>query len=408
MARAGIHRCESIEGGVVIDRPEGPLPEKIVIAPDSFKGSLTAHEAASAMEEGVRQLLPDACVIKHPVSDGGEGLVSVVTPALGGCIVTTNVSGPLPGQRVDARWGLSSDGSTAIIEMAEAAGLTLVPADRRDPKITTTYGVGELIRAALDAGVSSILIGIGGSATNDGGAGMAEALGIKCVDASGRTLGRGGAALLDIASIDLHGRDVRLDNVEVLVACDVQNTLCGIQGASAVYGPQKGARLSDVSLLDKALLRFGTTVQSALAINVLDLPGGGAAGGLGAGLVAFCGASLKKGIDLVLQVTGFDDHLQGADLVVTGEGRIDRQVRFGKAISGVVGQAKSRHIPTAAVVGSIEGSRESFLNDGFLVDLEPIVNAYTSSEEAMRNAQALITERTKLLIQRYLSRKYPT
>jgi glycerate kinase len=311
MARAGIHRCESIEGGVVIDRPEGPLPEKIVIAPDSFKGSLTAHEAASAMEEGVRQLLPDACVIKHPVSDGGEGLVSVVTPALGGCIVTTNVSGPLPGQRVDARWGLSSDGSTAIIEMAEAAGLTLVPADRRDPKITTTYGVGELIRAALDAGVSSILIGIGGSATNDGGAGMAEALGIKCVDASGRTLGRGGAALLDIASIDLHGRDVRLDNVEVLVACDVQNTLCGIQGASAVYGPQKGARLSDVSLLDKALLRFGTTVQSALAINVLDLPGGGAAGGLGAGLVAFCGASLKKGIDLVLQVTGFDDHLQG-------------------------------------------------------------------------------------------------
>jgi len=172
--------------------------------------------------------------------------------------------------------------------------LTLVPANRRDPKITTTYGVGELIRAALDAGVSSILIGIGGSATNDGGAGMAEALGVKCIDASGRMLGRGGAALLDIASIDLHGRDVRLDNVEVLVACDVQNTLCGVQGASAVYGPQKGARLSDVSLLDKALLRFGTTVQSVLAINVLDLPGSGAAGGMGAGLVAFCGASLRK------------------------------------------------------------------------------------------------------------------
>ena len=382
------------------------MPKTIIIAPDSFKGSLTAHEAASAIEQGVLELLPDAHIIKHPVSDGGEGLVSVVTPALGGCIVTTNVSGPLPGQHVDARWGLSSDGSFAVIEMAEAAGLTLVPADRRDPKITSTYGVGELIRAALDAGVSSILIGIGGSATNDGGAGMAEALGVRFIDAVGNLLGRGGAALLDIASIDVQGRDARIDDVEVLVACDVQNTLCGTQGASAVYGPQKGARLSDVALLDKALLRFGKTVRSALGIDVLDLPGGGAAGGLGAGLVAFCGATLKRGIDLVLQATGFDDHLQGADLIITGEGRIDRQARFGKALSGVVGQAKLRNIPVVAVVGSIEGSPKLFLNDAFLVDLESLVDATTSSEEAMRSAQTLITKRTKLLIQRYLSRKY--
>ena len=382
------------------------MPTKIVIAPDSFKGSLTAHEAASAMEEGVLQLLPDAHIVKHPVSDGGEGLVGVVTSALGGCIVTTNVSGTLPGQRVDARWGLSSDGSFAIIEMAEAAGLTLVPPDRRDPKITTTYGVGELIRAALDAGVSSIVIGIGGSATNDGGAGMAEALGVRFLDACGNPLARGGAALLDIAAIDAQGKDARIDSVEVLVACDVQNTLCGIQGASAVYGPQKGARLSDVSLLDKALLRFGTSVHASLGVDVLNVAGGGAAGGLGAGLVAFCGATLKRGIDLVLQITGFDDHLQGADLVITGEGRIDRQVRFGKAISGIVEQAKRRNIPVAAVVGSIEGSRESFLNDGFLSDLESLVDVHTSSEEAMRNAQTLIVERTKLLIQRYLNRKY--
>jgi glycerate kinase len=358
------------------------------------------------MEQGVLQLLPDAHVIKHPVSDGGEGLVSVVTPALGGCIVTTNVAGPLPGQRVDARWGLSSDGSLAIIEMAEAAGLSLVPIDRRDPKITTTYGVGELIRAALDAGVSSILIGIGGSATNDAGAGMAEALGVKFFNASGKSLDRGGAALVDIVSVDDQGKDARLDNVEILVACDVQNTLCGIEGASAVYGPQKGARLSDVSLLDKALLRFGKTVQTDLGMDVLNLPGGGAAGGMGAGLVAFCGATLKRGIDLVLQLTGFDDCLQGADFVITGEGRIDRQVRFGKALSGVVEQARRSNIPVAAVVGSIEGSRESFLNDGFLDDLEPLVDAHTSIEEAMRNAQTLIAERTKLLIQRYLSRKY--
>jgi glycerate kinase len=379
---------------------------KIVIAPDSFKGSLTAHEASAAMEAGVLQLLPDAHVLKHPVSDGGEGLVAVVTSALGGCIVTTNVSGPLPGQRVDARWGLSSDGSLAIIEMAEAAGLTLVPADRRDPKVTTTYGVGELIRAALDAGVSSIVIGIGGSATNDAGAGMAEALGVKFVDAEGKPLVRGGAGLLGIAAIDAQGKDVRIDNVEVLVACDVQNTLCGIQGASAVYGPQKGARLSDVALLDKALLRFGRCVHASLGVDVLDVAGGGAAGGLGAGLVAFCGATLKRGIDLVLQVTGFDDHLQGADLVITGEGRIDRQVRFGKAISGIVEQAKRHNIPVAAVVGSIEGARESFLNDGFLNDLESLIDVHTSPEEAMRNAQTLDAERTKLLIQRYLNRKY--
>jgi len=358
------------------------------------------------MERGVLQVLPDAHIIKHPVSDGGEGLVSVVTPALGGCIVTTNVSGPLPGQRIDARWGLSSDGSVAIIEMAEAAGLTLVPVDRRDPKITTTYGVGELIRAALDAGVSSILIGIGGSATNDGGSGMAEALGIRFIDASGKPLGPGGAALVDIVSINDQGKDARINNVEVLVACDVQNTLCGIQGASAVYGPQKGARLSDISLLDKALLRFGKAIQTSLGIDVFDLPGGGAAGGLGAGLVAFCGATLKRGIDLVLQVTGFDDHVQGADLVVTGEGRIDRQVRFGKALSGVVGQAKRHNVPVVAVVGSIEGSREDFLSDGFLNDLESLIDVHTSSEEAMRNAQTLIAQRTKLLIQRYLSRNY--
>jgi glycerate 2-kinase len=358
------------------------------------------------MERGVLELLPDAHIIKLPISDGGEGLVSVVTPALGGCIVTTNVSGPLPGQRVDARWGLSSDGTLAIIEMAEASGLTRVPADRRDPKITTTYGVGELIRAALDAGVTSLLVGIGGSSTNDGGAGMAEALGVRFLDANGVPLNRGGAALVDIASIDDRAKDPRLDKIEFLVACDVQNTLCGIQGASAVYGPQKGAKLSDVSLLDKALLRYGKVVHDDLGIDLLDLPGGGAAGGLGAGLVAFCGATLKSGIELVLQVTGFDDLLQGADLVITGEGRIDQQVRFGKALSGVVGQAKRRNISVTAVVGSIEGSREAFLSDGFLDDIESLVGVHTSSEEAMRNAEPLVAERTKLLIQRYLNRKY--
>ena len=280
---------------------------RILIAPDSFKGSLSAHEAASAIERGVLQALPDATVVRHPVSDGGEGLVAVVTPVLGGRMVTTSVSGPLPGQRVEARWGLSADGSVALIEMAEAAGLQLVPPDRRDPKVTTTYGVGELITAALDAEVSSVIIGIGGSATNDGGAGMAEALGVRFFNSSGNPVGRGGAALLNVARVDIRGKDPRLNSVEMLVACDVQNTLCGKQGASAVYGPQKGATPSDVSLLDKALERFGTMIQSEMSIDVLEISGGGAAGGLGIGLVASCAGTLMRGIGLVLRVTKFDE-----------------------------------------------------------------------------------------------------
>ncbi len=358
------------------------------------------------MEQGVLECLPDARVIKHPVSDGGEGLVSVVTPVLGGRFVTTNVSGPLPGQRVDARWGLSADGSMAIIEMAEAAGLTLVSAHQRDPKVTTTYGVGELIRASLDAGVTSIIIGIGGSATNDGGVGMAEALGVRFLDGPGNPINRGGAALANLAQIDLQARDPRIDNVKVLVACDVQNTFCGEQGASAVYGPQKGATPSDVNLLDSALARLGKVIESSIGVDVLGFPGGGAAGGLGAGLVAFCGATLSRGIDLVLQVTGFEERVQGADLVMTGEGKIDSQVLFGKALSGVVERAKRHKVPVIGVVGSVEGARELFVNDALLADLESLVDERTSSDDAMQNAASRLSTKTKVLIQRYLSRNY--
>ncbi|MDP2884442.1 MAG: glycerate kinase [Ignavibacteria bacterium] len=376
----------------------------ILIAPDSFKGSLTAHEAVSAIELGVLQALPDATVVRHPISDGGEGLVSVVTPVLGGRLITTRVNGPLPGQRVDARWGLCADGSVALIEMAEAAGLPLVPLDRRDPKVTTTYGVGELIKTALDAGVTSIIIGIGGSATNDGGAGMAEALGVRFFDSSGNPVGRGGAALLNVAGVDIRGKDPRLNSVEVLVACDVQNTLCGELGASAVYGPQKGATPSDVSLLDKALKRYGTMIRSEMGIDVLEIPGGGAAGGLGAGLVAFCAGTLMRGIDLVLRVTGFEDRLHGVDLVITGEGKIDRQMQFGKALSGVIERARRCGVPVVAVVGAIEGPREQFITNDFLADLESLVDAQTSETDAIHNASMLLSEKTKVLLQRYLSR----
>jgi len=380
------------------------LALRVLIAPDSFKGSLTAQEAASAIERGVLQSAPGAIVLTHPVSDGGEGLVNVVTPALGGRFVTTTVIGPLPGQRVDARWGLSADGSTAIIEMAEAAGLSLVPAERRDPKITTTYGVGELIKAALDSEVTSIVIGIGGSATNDGGAGMAEALGVRFLDASGDPIGLGGSALLNLAQIDGENLDPRLENVELLVACDVQNTLCGTQGASAVYGPQKGATLGDVSLLDKALERYGRAIQSQLDVDVLTIPGGGAAGGLGAGLVAFCGGTLMRGIDLVLRVTKFDERVREYDLVITGEGKIDRQTYYGKALSGVMAHAHRFKVPVVAVVGRVEGERELFVNDESFADLEALVDSQTTEADAIRNASQLVSEKTKLLIQRFLSR----
>lgn len=380
------------------------LGKRILIAPDSFKGSLTAQEAASAIENGVLGSLPDATVIKHPISDGGEGLVSILTPALDGRFMTTTVSGPLPGQRVDARWGLSADGSTAIIEMAEAAGLPLVPAERRDPKITSTYGVGELMAAALDAGAVSIVIGIGGSATNDGGAGMAEALGVRFLDSSGNNIARGGAALLDLVQIDREEMHPRLGHVEVLVACDVQNALCGTQGASAVYGPQKGASLSTVSLLDKALEQYGTAIQQQIGIDVFMIPGGGAAGGLGAGLVAFCGGTLMRGIDLVMRVTKFDQHLRDSDLVITGEGKIDRQMQYGKALSGVVERAHRFNVPVIAVVGRLEGERQSFVNNESFADLETLVDSQTTEADAMRNAAQLLSEKTKLLIQRYLSR----
>jgi len=376
----------------------------VLVAPDSFKGSLDADEVCAAIERGVHSIFPDATVLRHPIADGGEGLVSIVTPVLCWVMMTTAVSGPLPGQTVQARWGFVADRSLAVIEMAEAAGLPLVPVDKRDPKITTTHGVGELLAAALDAGATSILVGIGGSATNDGGAGMAEALGVRFSDAEGNLIRRGGAGLRDLASISTDHRDARILNTAVMVACDVQNTLCGPRGASAVYGPQKGATPEDVLFLDSCLEHFALVVKRSQGLDVLQIEGGGAAGGLGAGLVAFCGASLKRGIDLVLDITKFDEKLQRADILITGEGKIDSQVKFGKALSGVIRAARTRSVPALTVVGAVDGPREDFVNDDFLADLEPLVNASTSPDLAMKNASDLVTERTARLIQRYFSR----
>jgi len=376
----------------------------ILIAPDSFKGSLSASNAADAIELGIRRALPSAVTIKQAISDGGEGLVDVLVPALEGTFQTTEVVGPLPNQRVHARWGLSADRSTAVIEMAAAAGLPLVPLESRNPMVTTTYGVGEIIRVALDAGAQSIIMGIGGSATNDGGAGMAEALGVRFLDDSGKNIRRGGVGLKDLRRIDVNQRDERINRARFLAACDVQNYLCGEQGASAIFGPQKGATPEEVKMLDQALHQYGMLIESTLGLDVLSIPGGGAAGGLGAGLVAFCGARLMRGIDVVLDATHFDERLREADLVVTGEGKLDEQVRFGKALSGVVERARRFNVPVVAVVGSLEGERSAFVHDSFLAGLECLVDETTNAEQAMRGAFKLVVNKSRVLLNRYLAR----
>ncbi len=372
----------------------------LLIAPNAFKGSLSAAECARAIADGARDAAPEIQAILHPVSDGGEGLVEVLAGALGADLIRTQVSGPLPGQRVEATWAMSGGQRTAIIEMASAAGLMLVSERRRDPKITTTYGVGELIREALNRGAASIIIGIGGSATNDGGAGMAEALGVRFLDQQGIEIPRGGAALRSLARIDLSALDRRLEETTITVACDVENPLTGAHGASRVFGPQKGASPEDVRLLDEALAHYGRHVAEASARDVLHIPSAGAAGGLGAGLLAFCHADLKRGIDIVLDATGFDEHLAAADLVITGEGKIDAQTRFGKAPAGVLRRARAAGKPVAALTGIIEGDRKDFLRSDGFVDIIALVEGQTTPEEAMRHAGALVRKRTVELMRR--------
>jgi len=347
------------------------------------------------MEGAVREVLPQARVLSCPVSDGGEGLVDLLVPVLGGRMLETEVSGPLPGQRVVARWGLSGDGTRAFIEMAQASGLNLVPAEKRDPTITTTYGVGELLRAALDEGASTILVGIGGSATSDGGAGMAEALGVEFSDAAGSPLPRGGAALRRLARIDVSRRDSRLDRTQVDVACDVQIPLVGPQGAAALFGPQKGASPEDVRMLDQGLQQYREAVRVLTGIDVQNIPGSGAAGGLGAGLVAFCGAKLKPGIDLVLDSVGFDQVAAASDVVLTGEGSLDTQTRYGKALSGVLGRCARLGKPVVAVVGILEGQEEDYVGEGQFSFVISLVREGTTKEAAMGQARELLRERTK-------------
>ncbi|EKK5570067.1 glycerate kinase [Morganella morganii] len=325
---------------------------KIVIAPDSFKESLTALQVADAAEAGFRTVFPDAQYIKLPMADGGEGTVVSIIEATQGKLKETDVTAPL-GNKVTGFYGLSGDGKTAIIEMAAASGLHLVPPAQRDPRVTTTFGTGELILAALDDGAEKIILGIGGSATNDGGAGMMQALGVVFRDKQGNSLPFGGSALAKLASVDLAGLDPRLAKTEFVVACDVNNPLCGPKGASATFGPQKGATPAMVSELDEALRHYGEVIESLTGKSLSGIAGAGAAGGMGVPLMAWLDARMQPGIDMVIETLDLHNVVKDADLVITGEGRMDSQTIQGKTPAGVAKAAKARGIPVIALVGGM-------------------------------------------------------
>lgn len=324
---------------------------KIVIAPDSFKESLSAPEVAQAIARGWLAVYPDAEIALCPMADGGEGTVDAVLAAAGGERRELSVMGPLA-TPVNAHWGWLGDG-TAVIEMAAASGLHWVPSAQRDARVTSSYGTGELITAALDAGATRIILGLGGSATNDGGSGLLRALGVRFLDAGGNELRPGGAALASLQRVDLSGLDERLQGVQVEVAADVDNPLCGPKGASAVFGPQKGASPEQVEELDAALARLAEVVGEALGEDFSTFPGVGSAGGLGFAAKAFLGARFRPGIELVAELSGLADAVRGADLVITGEGRVDAQSLHGKTPVGVARVAKNLGVPVIALAGSL-------------------------------------------------------
>ena len=366
---------------------------KVVIAPQTFKGSISALGVAEAMSQGVRRVVADAETVLVPVADGGDGTLETLVESSDGEIHTSEVTGPL-GEKVVAQWGAMGDGRTAVIEMARTSGLALVPTDKRDPLAATTHGLGEVIRHALEAGFRSFIVGIGGSATNDGGAGMSQALGVRLLDADGRDLPPGGAALARLDRIDMSGLDPRATESEFAVACDVSNPLTGPEGASAVYGPQKGATPDMVAQLDAALAHFAQIVRRDIGVEINDVSGAGAAGGLGGGLIAFLDGSLRAGVDIVLDAVDLDGHLEGADLVITGEGQMDFQTVYNKAPIGVARRAKARGIPVIAVSGSF-GEGYTDVHGHGIDAASAITSAPMTLDYASENAVELIAAATE-------------
>ncbi|MCR8931476.1 MULTISPECIES: glycerate kinase [unclassified Pseudomonas] len=364
---------------------------KVVIAPDSFKDSLSAQGVAEAIALGLAQVWPQATLVKCPMADGGEGTVESILAACAGELRRSRVRGPL-GAPVEAAWGWLPHTQTAIIEMAEASGLQLVPPGQRDACISSTFGTGELIRAALDAGAQRVILAIGGSATNDGGAGAMHALGLKLLDAQDQALVPGGLALAQLARLDLSGLDPRLAQVRFDIAADVNNPLCGPHGASAIFGPQKGASPAQVQQLDQALGHFAERCAQALGKNVRDEPGSGAAGGLGFAAKAFLGAQFQAGVEVVAELVGLADAVKDADLVITGEGRFDAQTLRGKTPFGVARIAKQHGVPVVVIAGTLgDGYQELYdhgIDAAFAVTSGPM-----TLEQACAEAPRLLRER---------------
>jgi glycerate kinase len=363
---------------------------KIVIAPDSFKGSLSAKEVADSIENGIKKVIKDAEIIKIPMADGGEGTVQSLVDGTGGKIVKVKVYDPLM-RPIESFYGILGDEQTAVIEMAAASGLPLISVDERNPMKTTTYGTGELIKHAMDMGCRNIIIGIGGSATNDGGAGMVKALGAKLLDKNNEEINFGGEGLKDLHSIDISSMDERIKECKITAACDVDNPLCGETGASCVFGPQKGADEEMVRKLDEYLLNFANVIKNDLDVDIKDVPGAGAAGGLGGGLLTFLNANLKRGIDIVIETTNLEKNLENVDIVITGEGMIDFQTAFGKTPFGVAKVAKKLNIPVIAIAGGIGKDANTLYEKGFN-SIFSIVDKPMNLEEAMDKGSILLEE----------------
>ncbi len=373
---------------------------KIVVSPDSFKGSLSSTEVAAAIESGIRKVVNDCEVIKVPLGDGGEGTVDSLVAATNGKKVEVQVTGPL-GTGVNASYGWLGDMKTCVIEMAEASGLNLVPLDQRNPMVTTTFGTGQLIKHALDNGCRNFILAVGGSATNDGGAGMLQALGLTLLDSSGNEIGYGGQELIKISKIDDHAFDPRIKESQFLIASDVQNPFIGKHGASHVFGPQKGATPEMVETLDRYLTHWADLIQQYNGISIHQLPGAGAAGGIGGAFQAFFPSSMRRGIDIVIEYTGLADKMENSDLVFTGEGQIDFQTASGKTPMGVAQEAQKLGIPTIVLAGSI-GKGIDVLYQYGITSIHSIVNKPMSLEEAMTNARELIEQAAEQTIRVFI------
>lgn len=368
----------------------------IVLAPDSFKESMTAKEVCESMEAGIKKINKDITCIHVPMADGGEGTMQSLVDATCGKVHSLDVIGPL-GDEIKAEYGILGDGEIGILEMASASGIHLVPKEKRNPLITTSYGTGQLIKACLDKGVKKLLIGIGGSATNDGGAGVVQALGGKLLDKEGNELDFGGGQLRKLHKIDLTNFDKRLKDIKIEVACDVNNPLCGEKGASNVFGPQKGATPEMIDLLDDSLNHYANIIKEQIGKDVLNVPGAGAAGGLGAGLMAFLNGELKKGIEMVIEYSKLEEKVKNADMVWTGEGSIDFQTQYGKTPIGVAKIAKKYNKPVIALAGRV-GDNIDVLYEKGIDSIFGIIRELTDIDEALLNGKKNIQKTSEDIV----------